>query len=103
MTKSFRSVVRGIGSCLPTQVVTNAEMAKRVDTSDDWITQRTGIKQRYIAGEGETTSTLGTRAAEIALERAGLKPRTSISSSWRPRRPTTPFPPWRRQFRPRSA
>lgn len=74
MTKILRSVVRGIGACLPSQVVTNAELATRVDTSDEWITQRTGIKQRYIAGEGETTSTLGTRAAQVALERAGLKP-----------------------------
>jgi 3-oxoacyl-[acyl-carrier-protein] synthase III len=70
----LRSVVRGIGASLPKTVVTNSELEKRVDTSDEWIRQRTGIKQRYIAGEGETTSTLGARAAEIALARAGLKP-----------------------------
>ena len=74
MTKNLRSVVRGIGACLPQRVVTNEELAAQVDTSDEWITQRTGIKQRYIAGEGETTSTLGTKAAWIALERAGLTP-----------------------------
>jgi 3-oxoacyl-[acyl-carrier-protein] synthase-3 len=68
----LRSVVRGVGSCLPAQVVSNAEMAKRVDTSDEWIQQRTGIKQRYVAGQGETTASLGARAAEAALSRAGL-------------------------------
>ena len=70
----IRSVVRGVGACLPERVVTNEELATRVDTSDDWITQRTGIKQRYIAGDHETTSTLGTKAALRALERAGLTP-----------------------------
>ena len=70
----LRSVVRGAGACLPKRVVTNDELAKRVDTSDEWIQQRTGIRQRYIAGQGETTSTLGARAAEIALSRAGLTP-----------------------------
>jgi 3-oxoacyl-[acyl-carrier-protein] synthase-3 len=69
---SFRSVVRGVGAALPERVVTNAELATRVDTSDEWIQQRTGIKQRYIAGDHETTSTLGTRAARAALDRAGL-------------------------------
>ena len=68
----IRSVVRGVGSCLPAKAITNAEMATRVDTTDEWIQQRTGIKQRYIADASETTSTLGARAAEIALERAGL-------------------------------
>jgi 3-oxoacyl-[acyl-carrier-protein] synthase III len=72
--KPFRSVVRGVGSALPEHVVTNAELAARVDTSDEWIQQRTGIKQRYIAGDHETTSTLGTRAARAALESSGLKP-----------------------------
>ena len=72
--KSFRSVVRGVGSALPEHVVSNAELAAKVETSDEWIQQRTGIKQRYIAGEGETTSTLGARAARAALESAGLQP-----------------------------
>jgi len=70
----LRSVVRGVGACLPRRAVTNEELARRVDTSDEWIQQRTGIRQRYIAGEGETTSTLGARAAEAALARAGLTP-----------------------------
>ncbi len=70
----IRSVVRGVGACLPERVVSNAELATKVDTSDDWITQRTGIKQRYIAADGETSSSLGARAAARALVRAGLTP-----------------------------
>jgi 3-oxoacyl-[acyl-carrier-protein] synthase-3 len=66
--------VRGVGGCLPERVVTNAEMATIVDTSDEWIVQRSGIKQRHIAADGETTSMLATRAAEAALADAGLKP-----------------------------
>ncbi|MDP9840231.1 3-oxoacyl-[acyl-carrier-protein] synthase-3 [Neorhizobium huautlense] len=68
----IRSVVRGFGAALPKRVVTNAEMEGMVETSDEWIVQRTGIKQRYIAGEGETTASLGEAAARAALERAGL-------------------------------
>ncbi len=68
----LRSTVRGVGACLPPRVIANAEMAKIVDTSDEWIVQRTGIRQRHIAGDGETTSTLATRAAEAALANAGL-------------------------------
>jgi len=67
-----RSVVLGVGSALPARVVTNAELAEKVDTSDEWIVQRTGIRQRYIAGDGETTSTLGLKAAQAALADAGL-------------------------------
>jgi len=65
-------VVRGVGACLPERIVTNDELASRVDTSDDWIVQRTGIKQRYVAGDGETTVSLGARAAARALASAGL-------------------------------
>jgi 3-oxoacyl-[acyl-carrier-protein] synthase-3 len=68
----IRSVVRGSGSALPKRVVTNEELAKTVDTSDQWIRERTGITQRYIAGEGETTSTLATAAAKAALADAGV-------------------------------
>lgn len=68
----FRSVVRGVGSFLPERVLTNQELAERLDTSDEWITQRTGIRQRHIAGEGETTSILAIKAAEAALDDAGL-------------------------------
>ncbi|MBB4142517.1 beta-ketoacyl-ACP synthase III [Rhizobium rhizoryzae] len=70
----IRSVVRGFGSALPQRVVTNKEMESLVETSDDWIVQRTGIRQRYIAGEGETTASLGEAAARDALQRAGLTP-----------------------------
>jgi 3-oxoacyl-[acyl-carrier-protein] synthase III len=68
----IRSVVRGFGTALPKRVLTNAELETMVDTSDDWIVQRTGIRQRYIAGEGETTASLGEAAARAALDRAGL-------------------------------
>jgi 3-oxoacyl-[acyl-carrier-protein] synthase III len=74
MSSRIRSVVRGIGACLPERAVTNDELAKTVDTSDEWIVQRSGIKQRYIAGDHETSSTLGTKAAMRALDRAGLSP-----------------------------
>jgi 3-oxoacyl-[acyl-carrier-protein] synthase-3 len=70
----IRSVVRGVGSALPARCVTNADLAARVDTSDEWIVQRTGIRQRHIAAEGETTSILATRAAEAALAHGGLTP-----------------------------
>ena len=68
----IRSVLKGTGSALPVKCVSNAELAERVDTSDEWIVERTGIRQRYIAGEGETTSTLATAAARAALADAGL-------------------------------
>jgi 3-oxoacyl-[acyl-carrier-protein] synthase-3 len=67
-----RSIVAGCGAYLPARVMTNAELAQRIDTSDEWIRQRTGIAQRYIAAEGERTSDLATKAAEDALKRAGI-------------------------------
>jgi 3-oxoacyl-[acyl-carrier-protein] synthase-3 len=70
----IRSVVRGFGASLPKRVMTNSEMEEKVDTSDEWIVQRTGIRQRHIAGEGETTASLGEAAARAALDRAGLTP-----------------------------
>jgi len=69
---TIRAVIRGSGSALPERCVTNAEMTTMVDTTDEWIVERTGIRQRYIAGEGETTATLATLAARRALEAAGL-------------------------------
>lgn len=68
------SRVMGSGSALPKRIVTNAEMATMVDTTNEWIVERTGIRQRYIAGEGETTSTLAIEAARAALDDAGLTP-----------------------------
>jgi len=67
-----RSRIAGVGSFLPARIVTNAELSERMDTSDEWIRQRTGIGQRHIAAEGETTSLLGLKAAEAALAHAGL-------------------------------
>ncbi|HBF55510.1 MAG TPA: 3-oxoacyl-ACP synthase, partial [Afipia sp.] len=68
----MRSVVLGYGSYLPERILTNAELAKMVDTSDEWIIQRTGIKQRHIAAEGEFTSHLGLKAAQAAIANAGI-------------------------------
>ncbi|MBP2460718.1 MULTISPECIES: beta-ketoacyl-ACP synthase III [unclassified Rhizobium] len=70
----IRSVVRGYGAALPKRVVTNRELETMVDTSDEWIVQRTGITQRYIAGDDETTASLGEKAARAALDSAGLTP-----------------------------
>lgn len=70
----IRSVVKAIGAATPERVVKNAELEGIVETSDEWIVQRTGIKQRYIAGESETTVSLGTAAAREALLNAGLTP-----------------------------
>ena len=68
-----RSVVLGAGSALPKRRVTNEELAQSVDTSDEWIVERTGIRSRYVAGEGETTASLATDAARRALEHAGIE------------------------------
>lgn len=68
----IRSVVRGIGSATPKRVMKNTDFEGVLETSDEWIVQRTGIRQRYIAGEGETTASLGADAARAALDNAGL-------------------------------
>jgi len=68
----IRSVVLGCGSYLPEKTLTNAQLSEIVDTSDDWIIQRTGIRERHIAAEGELTSDLATAAAKLALSDAGL-------------------------------
>jgi 3-oxoacyl-[acyl-carrier-protein] synthase-3 len=69
-----RSILLGTGSALPVRAVSNAELAETVDTSDEWIVERTGIRNRHIAGEGETTSTLATDAARAALDAAAVAP-----------------------------
>jgi 3-oxoacyl-[acyl-carrier-protein] synthase III len=69
---ALRAVIKGTGSALPKRRVSNEELAAQVDTSDEWITERTGIKFRHIAGPDETTATLGAAAAKIALEAAGM-------------------------------
>ena len=68
-----RSIMLGCGAYLPAKALTNEELAKMVDTTDEWITQRTGIRKRHIAAPGEKTSDMATRAAEKALAMAGLK------------------------------
>lgn len=69
-----RTVIRGVGGYLPSRVLTNQDLANLVDTSDQWITERTGIKERRIAAEGELTSTMGAIAARRALDDAGVAP-----------------------------
>jgi 3-oxoacyl-[acyl-carrier-protein] synthase-3 len=68
----MRTVVLGCGSYLPSRVVTNADLSLKVDTSDEWITQRTGIRERHIVADGETTSEMGIHAARAALAAAGV-------------------------------
>ena len=69
-----RAVITGTGSALPMRRVSNAELAQTVDTSDEWIVERTGIRFRYIAGPDETTGTLAADASRAALEHAGVDP-----------------------------
>jgi 3-oxoacyl-[acyl-carrier-protein] synthase III len=69
-----RTVIKGVGGYLPARILTNADLAKTVDTSDQWITERTGIKERRIAADGELTSTMGAIAARRALDDAGMAP-----------------------------
>lgn len=71
---NLHSVVLGAGSALPKRRVTNEELAKSVDTTDEWIVERTGIRSRYVAGDGETTASLATEAARRAIDHAGLTP-----------------------------
>ncbi|HYQ24661.1 beta-ketoacyl-ACP synthase III [Stenotrophomonas sp.] len=72
MSKRIYSRIAGTGSYLPEKVLTNADLEKMVETSDEWIQSRTGIRERHIAAEGETTSDLGYHAAVRALEAAGI-------------------------------
>src|SRR5436190_23208387 len=69
----LRSVVLGCGSYLPTRVLSNTELSRMVDTSDEWITQRTGIRERRIAAKGETTADMALAAARAALAAAGVE------------------------------
>jgi 3-oxoacyl-[acyl-carrier-protein] synthase-3 len=74
MTGQRYATVVGLGSVLPERVVTNAEFEKLVDTSDEWIRERTGIRERHIAATGDTTSDLAVEAARNALDTAGIAP-----------------------------
>jgi 3-oxoacyl-[acyl-carrier-protein] synthase-3 len=69
-----RSVIRGVGAYLPKRIMTNDDFSRIVDTTDEWITERTGIKQRHIAADDELTSDLGIAAAKQALVRSGIDP-----------------------------
>lgn len=71
---TLRSVILGTGSALPARRVSNDDLAQRVDTSDEWIVARTGIRFRHLAGDGETTASLAAAAARKALEAAGVEP-----------------------------
>ena len=71
----IRTIVAGVGAYLPERIVTNAEMAKLVDTSDDWIVERTGITQRHLAADGEYTSDLAIAAGRRAIADAGIDAR----------------------------
>ncbi|MET3521023.1 beta-ketoacyl-ACP synthase III [Mesorhizobium abyssinicae] len=70
----IRSVVRGSGAALPRRIMKNADFEGMVETSDEWIVQRTGIRQRHVAADDETTASLGEAAARAALDSAGLTP-----------------------------
>jgi 3-oxoacyl-[acyl-carrier-protein] synthase III len=74
MTERRRAVLAGTGSYLPEQIVTNAQMAERVETSDEWIVERTGIRQRHFSAPHETAAYMGAAAARRALEQAGMGP-----------------------------
>lgn len=70
---TIRAVVKGVGHYLPERVVPNSEFEASIDTSDEWIRSRSGIERRHFAAEGQTTSDLGARAAQAALDHAGLR------------------------------
>ena len=72
-TPAYRAVIAGHGSYAPEKLLTNEDLAKMVDTSDEWISSRTGIKQRHITTDEETTADLATKAAEKAISHAGIK------------------------------
>ncbi len=90
MTSPRYAAITGWGMAVPRRIVTNAELASRIDTSDEWIRTRTGIAQRHVAGPGEHTSALATAAGREALERAGVDPSavdTVIVATCTPDRP----------------
>ncbi len=73
MSKNIYAAFRSIGAYIPEKILTNRDLEKMVDTTDEWITQRTGIKERHIARDDEATSDMGAKAAELAIKRAGLE------------------------------
>ena len=73
MTKIYGAEVSGVGKCLPRKILTNEDLTKFVDTSDEWITSRTGIKQRHMVSDDESLSQMASEASQQALEMAGVK------------------------------
>src|SRR5690242_18643991 len=73
-TMPIRSILAGVGGYLPERIVSNDELARTIQTSDEWIRERTGIRQRHIAGPHETAAFMGTAAARAALADAGAEP-----------------------------
>ena len=98
----LRSQVAGCGAYLPERIITNRELADRLDTSDEWIRQRTGIGERRVAAPGELTSDLACRAAQRALASAGMSGSDLDLLVSRRRRRTTPFRRPRQRFKPGS-
>ena len=74
MSRPLRAAITGIGAAVPQRIMSNADFEKILDTSDEWITQRTGIKERRICSDGESTATLATAASRDAIANAGLQP-----------------------------
>ena len=74
MPKPLRAAIKGLGAAVPTKIMTNSDFEKFLDTSDEWITTRTGIKQRHIVSEGETTASLAIEASKKALAQAKIAP-----------------------------
>src|SRR5690349_5347140 len=72
---SYGAIITGTGSSLPEKRLTNDDLSRMVDTNDEWIVQRTGIRERRIAGPKDTTASLGNAAARRAIEAAGLEPK----------------------------
>jgi 3-oxoacyl-[acyl-carrier-protein] synthase-3 len=87
-----KSIVKGVGSFLPTRIITNEELAKQVDTSDEWIQKSVGIKQRHVISEGESTSYLAHQAALRALEAAKVTPDAVDMIILGTTTPDNPFP-----------
>ena len=71
-TKPVYASFRSIGAYVPEKILSNADLEKMVDTTDEWIVKRTGISERHIAAENEVTSDMGAKASKLAIERAGL-------------------------------
>ncbi|MBU1077968.1 MAG: ketoacyl-ACP synthase III [Spirochaetes bacterium] len=90
--KLKQAYIKGIGMYVPKKVLTNHDLEKMVDTSDEWITTRTGIKERHIAAKNETSSTMGAEAAKEAIKNAGLKPKDIDLIITNTITPDMPFP-----------